>query len=97
MASNQGYGLTLAFGNRLFLPLRFELALFWMTMCSKPQMCSSLHWNLSLPPVIDYTSPIVTLLAIGDVEGIKDEFSSRRATPFDTFVDGTTLLHVRGS
>lgn len=89
-----GYGAALAFGNRLGLPLRLELMILWSYAWYESQLASSLRWNISLPPIIDYSKAIMDLLIVGNVDGMKEEFSMKRATPFDTCIDGTTLLHV---
>lgn len=94
--TDRGHGFALTVSNCRCLPLRLELALSWKIKWFKPQTTSSLHWSLALPPIIDLTSPILTFIVRGDVEGMKMEFSSRRATPCDTFMDGATLLHVCG-
>jgi hypothetical protein len=43
---------------------------------------------------VDYYSPVVCCINDGDVEGVRELFASKRATPFDRTMYGSTLLDV---
>lgn len=89
-----GHGVAVTLSNRFVLPFRFEIISFWDTAAHYPQMSLSSQWNIALPPIIEYDNFIVQLVTMGDIDGMKAAFSMKKATPFDTLVDGTTLLHV---
>ena len=92
--SHNGYGVAVALGNCFLTPRRLELLFLWRYSWFGPRCYSTLHWNLSLPTVIAGDSLVIHLLFEGDIERIREQFSKRLASPFDTFQDGTTLLHV---
>lgn len=45
--------------------------------------------------IIPHGSPVFELCINGDIQGLKELFASRKASPFDMDADGRTLLHVR--
>jgi len=53
-----------------------------------------LTMSLTFPRIVDGRSPIWTTLYVKDEPGVKDLFSKRLASPFDSFDSGVSVLHV---
>jgi hypothetical protein len=55
----------------------------------------SLCWNVFWPRIVEYGTWVVDLALCGDVDGLKEEFSTGHSSPFDVLPSGVTILHVR--
>jgi hypothetical protein len=94
LPQDQGYGvgISFAFPSPYFTNATFTT--FFLRQFNKSWMSTSVHWNLSLPAVVEKDSEIMEFASLGNLEAMLELFRSGRATPTDVTLDGSSLLHV---
>jgi hypothetical protein len=94
LPQDQGYGagISFTFASPYFTNATFTTS--FLRQFNKSWMSTSVHWNLSLPAVVEKDSEIVEFASLGNLEAMLELFRSGRATPTDITPDGSSLLHV---
>lgn len=90
----KGHGILISSELRRILPFRLDL----LVSCHHSQVdrmvSFSLHFKLSFPRVVPYSSQIFDLVRDGSVEILRQELEKDQASIFDVLPSGDTLLHV---
>ena len=87
-----GLGLTLNLWKRC--RRRFDIALYLIQASSLSRIRLFWYWEFDCLRIIPRSAGIMRCVEAGSVDEVQRLFAARRATPRDTTIHGTTLLHV---